>query len=155
MKSEVTIYLLQVEKKSENKPYWSLSVIISYMKCSQLEIVFSFSPLSLYSSWLWCCAMLKGFHQVHQSHLGSAMSNWKLTILVVFSFLRLIYLLFLAVLGLRCCVWTCCSCSEWGYSPLWCLGFSLRWPLLLWSTGSRRAGFSSCGSRALEQGWVV
>ena len=26
--------------------------------------------------------------------------------------------------------------------------FSLRWLLLLWSTGSRRAGFSSCGSRA-------
>ena len=45
MKSEVTIYLLQVEKKSENKPYWRLSVIISYMKCSQLEIVFSFSLL--------------------------------------------------------------------------------------------------------------
>ena len=36
-----------------------------------------------------------------------------------------------------------------GYSLLWCAGFSLWW-LLLWSTGSRRAGFSSCGSRALE-----
>ena len=24
-------------------------------------------------------------------------------------------------------------------------GFSLQWLLLLWSTGSRRAGFSSCG----------
>ena len=37
-----------------------------------------------------------------------------------------------------------------GYSSLWCAGFSLRWLLLLWSTGSRRMGFSSCGSRALE-----
>ena len=36
-----------------------------------------------------------------------------------------------------------------GYSSLWCTGFSLRWLLLLWSTGSRRTGFSSCGSRAL------
>ena len=35
-------------------------------------------------------------------------------------------------------------------SSLWCMGFSLRWLLLLWSTGSRCAGFSSCGSRALE-----
>ena len=35
-----------------------------------------------------------------------------------------------------------------GYSSLWCVGFSLRWLLLLWSTGSRRAGFSSCGTRA-------
>ena len=35
-----------------------------------------------------------------------------------------------------------------GYSSLWCMGFSLRWPLLLRSTGSRRAGFSSCGTWA-------
>ena len=28
-------------------------------------------------------------------------------------------------------------------------GFSLRWPLLLQSMGSRHAGFSSCGARAL------
>ena len=46
-----------------------------------------------------------------------------------------------------------------GYSSLWCAGFSLRWLLLLRSTGSRRAGFSSCdswgfsscGSQALER----
>ena len=35
------------------------------------------------------------------------------------------------------------------YSSLWCAGFSLQSPLL-WSTGSRCVGFSSCGSRALE-----
>ena len=35
-----------------------------------------------------------------------------------------------------------------GYSSLQCVGFSLRWLLLLWSTGSRHVGFSSCGSRA-------
>ena len=34
------------------------------------------------------------------------------------------------------------------YSSLWCVGFSLRWLLLLRSTGSRRAGFSSCGAQA-------
>ena len=32
-----------------------------------------------------------------------------------------------------------------GYSLLRCVGFSLRWLLLLRSTGSRHAGFSSCG----------
>ena len=37
-----------------------------------------------------------------------------------------------------------------GYSSLQCEGFSMRWLLLLRSTGSRCAGFSSCGSRALE-----
>ena len=35
-----------------------------------------------------------------------------------------------------------------GYSLLRCAGFSLRWLLLLWSTGCRRAGFSSCGTQA-------
>ena len=35
-----------------------------------------------------------------------------------------------------------------GYSLLWCTGFSLQWLLLLWSTGSRHAGFSSCGTWA-------
>ena len=32
-----------------------------------------------------------------------------------------------------------------GYSSLQCAGFSLRWLLSLRSTGSRHAGFSSCG----------
>ena len=35
-----------------------------------------------------------------------------------------------------------------GYSLLWCAGFSFRWLLLLRSTGSRRAGISSCGTQA-------
>ena len=37
-----------------------------------------------------------------------------------------------------------------GYSLLRCVGFSLRWLLLLRSMGSRRAGFSSCGAWTLE-----
>ena len=35
-----------------------------------------------------------------------------------------------------------------GYSSLWCVGFLLQWLLLLRSTGSRHAGFSSCGALA-------
>ena len=38
-----------------------------------------------------------------------------------------------------------------GYSSLQCAGFSLQWLLLLWGTGSRRAGFSSCNTRVLER----
>ena len=44
--------------------------------------------------------------------------------------------------------------ASGGYSSLWCEGFSLRWLLSLWSTGSRRAGFSSCGMRA-QQLWLA
>ena len=38
--------------------------------------------------------------------------------------------------------------ASGGYSSLRCVGFSLRWLLLLRSTGSRRMGFSSCGAWA-------
>ena len=38
--------------------------------------------------------------------------------------------------------------ASGGYSSLRCAGFSLRWLLLLRSTGSRRAGFSRCGTWA-------
>ena len=41
-----------------------------------------------------------------------------------------------------------------GYSSLWCAGFSLWWLLLLQSTGSRYAGFSSCSMRA-QWLWLV
>ena len=75
-------------------------------------------------------------------------------------------------LGLCCCLWAFSSCGEWGLLfLLWCVGFSLRWLLLLQSTGSRwwasvvaacglsscgswdleHVGFSSCGLRALER----
>ena len=40
------------------------------------------------------------------------------------------------------------------YSLLWCVCFSLRWLLLLWSMGSRHAGFSSCDPQA-QQLWLV
>ena len=65
-------------------------------------------------------------------------------------FYKFIYL-FLAVLGLCCCARAFSRCSEGGYSSLRCAGFSLQWLLLLWSTGSRHVGFSSCVSWALER----
>ena len=40
--------------------------------------------------------------------------------------------------------------ASGGYSSLQCTGFSLWWLLLLQSTGSRRAGFSSCSVWAQE-----
>ena len=45
--------------------------------------------------------------------------------------------------------------ASMGYSSLQCAGFSLRWPLLLGSMGSRHTGFSSChtmGSVAVVHG---
>ena len=69
---------------------------------------------------------------------------------ILFYVLKILFILFLAALGLCCCTRAFSSCSERGYFSLQCAGVSLQWLLLLWSMGSRRAGFSSCGSRALE-----
>ena len=71
-----------------------------------------------------------------------------------FSFLKKIYFsifYFLAVLSLHCCLEAFSSCGEPGYCLFWGSSFSLQC-LLLWSMRSRCAGFSSCGSWALELG---
>ena len=70
----------------------------------------------------------------------------KSQILFIHSFIHLwLRWVFLAARGLSL------AAASGGYSSLWCAGFSLRWLLLLQSTGSRREGFSSCGSWALER----
>ena len=69
----------------------------------------------------------------------------------IISFLKYLFIyfwlhwVFVAALGLSLVAASGC------YSLLRCAGFSLWWLLLLRSTGSRRAGFSSCGSRALQR----
>ena len=72
-----------------------------------------------------------------------------LFIYLFFKFYLFIYLfyfwlrwVFVTVRGLSLAV------AVLGYSPVRCTGFSLRWLLLLRSTGSRCVGFSSCGTRA-------
>ena len=70
------------------------------------------------------------------------------TVFFLFVFYEFIYLLtyfwlcwvFVAACGLSLVV------ASGGYSSLRCVGSSLRWLLLLRSTGSRRAGVSSCGT---------
>ena len=70
------------------------------------------------------------------------------------------FFFFLINLFIFGCVWVfvaVCGLSlvavSGGYSLLQCAGFSLRWLLLLWSTGSRCAGFSSCGAQLLCGMW--
>ena len=55
-------------------------------------------------------------------------------------FYYLFIYLFLAVLGLRFCARVFSSAANGGHSSLRCAGLSLSRPLLLRSTGSRRAG---------------
>ena len=46
------------------------------------------------------------------------------------------------------------AAASGGHSPLRCLGSPPRRPPPLWSTGSRRTGFSSCGTQA-QQLWLA
>ena len=62
--------------------------------------------------------------------------------LLVYLFIYWLHLVFVVACRLSLVV------GSEGYSSLRCVGFSLRWLLLLWSMGSRHVGFSSCGSRA-------
>ena len=66
-----------------------------------------------------------------------------------FIFLLILYL-FSAVLGLHCCMDFSLVAAMGATLWLWRAGFSLWRLLSLQSTVSRRLGFSSCGSRALE-----
>ena len=61
-------------------------------------------------------------------------------------------IIFGCIVSLLLCAGFSLVVASGGYSSLQCTGFSLRCLLLLWSTSSRRAGFSSCSTRALERG---
>ena len=60
-------------------------------------------------------------------------------------FILFIYFLLRWVLVAACRLFL--VAASRGYSSFQCAGFSLWWLLLLRSMGSRRAGFSSCGTR--------
>ena len=78
---------------------------------------------------------------------------------IQYGFFFLIYLFILFIYFWLCWVFVAArglslvAASE-GHSPLQCAGLSLPWPLLLQSTGSRRADFSSCGMWA-QQPWLM
>ena len=71
---------------------------------------------------------------------GPSGSFVELPQLFIFFFFKFIYFIFGCVGSLLLRVGFSLVAVSRGYSSLLCAGFSLRWLLLLWSTGSRRAG---------------
>ena len=65
----------------------------------------------------------------------------------LFCIFKILFIYFWLCWVLVAACWLSLVAASRGYSSLRCTGFSLRW-LLLWSTGSRGVGFSSCGTRA-------
>ena len=88
------------------------------------------------------CLLLSFTHWLVYQKPLSCQSKWTLPALSDPAFLFFFLInLFLAALGLRCCVWAFFLVAvSGGYSSLPCAGLSLRWPLSSWSTGSRCAG---------------
>ena len=76
----------------------------------------------------------------HMAHLGLGHPFFKKN-LFIYLFYFWLHWVFVAACGLSLVA------ARTGYSSLQCASFSLRW-LLLESTGSRLAGFSSCDTRA-------
>ena len=112
------------------------------------------------------CFLYSAINHEHLSMLKIKLSTY-LSIQILFFATAALYsivciyyilLIFLKFIYLFIYLWLCCIffaahglslvAVSGGYSALWCMGFSLQWLLLLQSTGSRRAGFSSCGTRA-------
>ena len=60
----------------------------------------------------------------------------------------LFFKLFLAALGLCCCMWAFSSCGELGLLFITVLSFSFWWLLLLQNMGFRYAGINSCSIQA-------
>ena len=67
---------------------------------------------------------------------------WCITLINCFNnlFYYLFIYLFLAALGLRCCVWAFSSCGERGLLFVVVHGLLLQWLLLMQSTSSRHVG---------------
>ena len=92
-----------------------------------------------------------GIEPVPPTLVGWSLNHWTTrevlfllfdqVILLFYIYINLFIYLFLAVLGLHCCGRAGLSlvAVSRGYSSLRHAGFSLRWLLLLRSTGSRRA----------------
>ena len=100
---------------------------------------------SRYLIFFFFLAALRGLWDISSLKLGPL--QWKHRVFI-FVFLKYLFIyLFMAALGLCCCVHVFSRCN---YSLLWCAGFLSQWLLLLQSTGSRRVDFSNCGTQALE-----
>ena len=133
-----------------------------------VEFRLTISLFAFYFFFLFCSS---AFLSVFNGLVGNLLFHFKsiigfLAVLILYWFLAVVlgiticFFFFLINLFYFIQFWLCwvfvavCGLSlvaaSGGSSSLWCAGFSLQRPFLLRSTGSRRAGFSSCGSRALE-----
>ena len=126
---------------------WCRSCFLSFFNIiSKISINFWSSEKNmLFKGDFMCWILVKGEHGSKKIFKGDAITLWLKEYIhkswIMSFFLNLfLFFLFLAALDLCCCAQAFSSWGEWGYSLLWCAGFSLRWLLLLRSMGSRCTG---------------
>ena len=137
--SHKIIGVFKIEKQNKNKNPGSMtSLIVSFLTCKMVIYTGNYYRHTSFN----CTSQILHFLQIKGLWQPCIVRQ----LLAFFSKKVFCFLFFLAVLGLCCCTLAFSSCGSRGYSSLWCVGFSLRWLLLLRSMGSRHAGFSSCGT---------
>ena len=99
-------------------------------------------------TFIWTWSVYKKAVRLFQNKIVSILFFFFLFLYFIYLFFGRLRWVFVAARGLSLVV------ASGGYSSLWCAGFSLQWLLLLWSTGSRCMGFSSCSTRA-QQLWLA
>ena len=131
--------------------------IIFFIFCSHFTLLWVFSNQNSYwLMWSWLLGMKTVF--ILFSEVFWEKKNVLVNLLYYFQLFLLLLLLlnfiylFIYLFRLRWVFVAVCRLSlveaSWGYSLLRRMGFSLRWLLVLRSTGSRHAGFSSCSTWA-------
>ena len=132
--------------------YSKVNLLYIYIHISTLffQILFPYRSLQSIEQSSLCCIV--GPYQL--SILYIVVCSFLENFIIIFKFLNFLFIyfwlrwVFVAARGLSLVE------ANRGYSSLWCTGFSLRWLLLLQSTGSRHVGFSSCGTWA-QQLWLA
>ena len=130
------------------KSYWI--VYFNWLNCTICELYLNKAYIYTY---MYVCIYQEGEQrQEEESFVRKPMDNTFFFLQINIFIYLFIYLwlhqFFVAVCGLSLVA------ASGGYSSLRGTGFSLRWLLLLQSTGSRCMGFSSCGTQA-QQLWLM
>ena len=120
-----------------------MDLSLGFLFCS-IDLYFCLCASTILSWWLWLCSRAWSqtgwFLQFHSSfsRLLWLFEVFCISIQIVKLFFLFFFLIgkFLAALGLHCCIQLSPLQRAGATLWLWCMGFSLWWPLLLCSKGS-------------------
>ena len=149
--ARLNVTIPKLRYKHNNINMW-IGCVLTQIFCSENKLELRHSSV-LNQPWNWERTVKKFINLAQHILLSIVMSQ------DVFYLIYLFFIIYLfTYLFIYCCIGSSLLhagfslvAASGGYSSLRYAGFSLRWLLLLWSTGSRRAGFSSRASRALER----